>query len=731
LSSTVITLLISEFNILLTTFLALVAICGVISIVCERFRLKIFHRGGPFMRAFFIAVIIAFVAEIIFFNYKSYLKYFADGEFQTTEVSPRDSSIVLTTDSVVAKIIVNVNDDEVVASGLTFKNLDRRVTSVYVKPILFSKYEQVEIVILWTTEASTRRMKKTLYKGFPRDNFTAIQPHGKISELTIMFPGKIFFEDISQIAVNKRIPFYFSGLRLLVFSLLFFAIIISLKKELRARAAYFLFEYRFDPGSKKQRIVYAAVVAMLILYSWLCVYTTNSPQLNSPWHTAYSKYLVDAFINGRVDLDFGNPEKIAGAERPYDGAWLHKNGYKFDVDWTFDISLYKGKYYTYYGPVAAVLLYLPYKLITGNYLSHHGGVAVFATITVILLALLWRFLVKKYMPDARFAFYLLGFLALFFTSHLFIALRFPTIWTIVQVSSLTFTLAGVYLLLKSVENERISYVKLFFACLCLALVVGCRPNMLLASILVPVILWKRRSWKLAAFILIPYIMVAIPLCLYNYVRFDSIFEFGAAYHLGLGDGLVVNLLNPLGKIHRMFVTFVFYLFRVYTYSVHFPFVELVPTDDGFVTAQLGFSQYYNRSGGLINFPIVFCLLYILKKFQGMGRPKIFPLLLVFLIIAVINIVLYASFGVIVARYLMDCAVFIIIPALFCAYWWSDDETACVRPHSVRLGIVYVLFAASAFVGLCLSVTWYHAQPMYDPVLYRYLEYSLGIIERIV
>jgi len=254
-------LLISELNILLTAFLALVAICGVISIVCEKFRFKIFHRGGVFMRAFFVAVIIAFVAEIIFFNYKSYLKYFADGEFQTTEVSPQDSSIILTTDSVVGKIIVNVKDSVVVSGGLAFKNLDRRVTSVHIRPTLFSRYEQVEVLIGWTNEEGTRSFTKKLYKSLPHENYIAIRPCGKISELTIMFPGKILFQDISQIAVNRRIPFYFSGLRLFALSLLLFAVIIFLKKELRAKAAYFLFEYKFNLASRRQKFVCVFVIA--------------------------------------------------------------------------------------------------------------------------------------------------------------------------------------------------------------------------------------------------------------------------------------------------------------------------------------------------------------------------------------------------------------------------------------------------------------------------------------
>jgi hypothetical protein len=590
------------------------------------------------------------------------------------------------------------------------------------------------MLIRWTDEERSRYLMKRLYKGLPHENFIAIQPCGNVSELTITFPGTFFFDDISEIAMNKWIPFYFSGLRLLVFSLLFFAVIILLKKEFRAKAAYYMFDYKFDPTSKKQNFVYAFVVAMLILFSWLCAYTSISEGYSStPQNYQYSRFLVDALIDGRVNLDYGHPEKLLNAERPYDINWLLSNGYKLGVDWVFDISYYNGKFYCYYGPAAAVLLYLPYKLVTGNYLSHNAGISVFASIAVVFLALLWRFLVKKYMMNSRFAFYLLAFLALFFTSHLFAGLRYPTVWTIVQVSGLAFTVAGVYLLLKSIENENINYLKLFFACLCFGLIVGCRPNMVFASLLVPVVLWKRRSWKLAAFILIPFVMVAIPLCLYNYARFDSIFQFGQKYTLSVGDGAAAHLLNPLGRFHRMFVTFALYLFRVYTYSVHFPYVELVPTDGGLVTTALGFTQYYNGGGGLINFPITFCLIYMFKKFAGKNRPETFPLLRLFLIIAAIVLALFSIMGTMHGRYLMDCMVFVVLPSLFCAYYWINDETACVRMPNVRLGAVYVLLAVSIFVALCLSVTWGDVRPMDygDPILYRYLEYSLGVIERIV
>jgi len=727
--SSTIALMIRYFNITSTVIAAFFAICGVIAVFGKNSRLNVF-RGKMFWSAFCVASLIAFALEIVCFNYKHYLKYFADAEFHTTEVSPQNPLILLTSDTVTAKIWIDKNGNAINTSGVTFTNLDRHITSVFVPP-MFNNLKQFDIYIRWTDEESTRQIKKTLYKALPHENYAAIQPCGKVSELTIMFPKRVFFDEISQIAVNKQIPFYFSGLRIVAVSLLFFTVILFMYKPLRAKTAYYLFEYKFDPTNKKQNLIYVGLVIMTIIFSGICVYTSVSERFsNTASNFQYNRYLIDAFIAGRTNIDFGHPEKLLNAERPYDYYYLTTNGYERGVDWSWDIAYYKGKYYTYYGPVPAVFLYLPYKIITGNYMSYRTGVFAFAAIAVVFMALLWKFSVKKYMPNARFAFYLLSFLALFFVSYLYTGIRHPSVWLIVQVAGLAFIVAGTFLLLKSVDKENINHLQLFFACLCFALAVGCRPNTVLISVIVPIVLWKRRSWKLACFILIPYIVVAIPLCLYNYVRFDSVFQFGQKYCTSLINGTGIQLLNPLGKIHRIFVTAIFYFFRLHGYSLQFPFVDLVPPP-GFATAAFGFVWVYNSGGGLINFPILFCLAYLFKNIFNKDKPDGLRLSSVFVVIAIAMVIVYSVMGMFLARYLLDCAIFFVLPALFCAYYWCDDKLDGVYQNLTRLKVVYVLLAVSIFVGLFLFVAGSDHIDMhyYDPALYRYLEYSLGIIER--
>ena len=724
--SSVIAKFIGIFNMLAIIASVFFAVCGVAMILGKRFGLNIFG-GKMFFGAFCVAALVAFAAEFTVFNFQPYLKFFAGPELHTTGASPENPNIILTSDGTAAGVVTGTAGNSP-AIELTFKDIDREVTSLFAD-VVFRDDDVATIRIRWTDEIGVREVSKRLYKYLPHENHLSLQSGGKVSDLSITFLGNV---DLISVAVNKRIPFYFSGLRLLAVSILFFAIFILLHKKLRAKASYYLFEYKFDPANKKQNLIYAAAVAALIFFSWICVYTTPYEEhsfLGGLISQQYNKFLVDALIDGRTWLDYGTPEKLLGAERPHDVNWLVANGYEAGVDYVLDWVWHDGKFYSFAGIVPAVILYLPYKLITGNYLTYLAGVFLFTSILVCLLAALWRYYVKKYMPDSRFAFYLLSFLALFFAGGLLYALRAPYLNTVVQAAGLMFAAAGILLLHKSVENEKVNRLKLFFACLCFALIAGCRPNIIFAALLIPVVLWKYRSWKLVPFVVIPFVMVAIPLCMYNYVRFDSFFSFGRCI-ITYDMAAYQDLLNPIGTALRILVASASYLFLPFRYSLYFPFVEY-PYQDILLGTTLGAPIYRELGGGIINFPIVFCLFFFFRNVFRKEKTQAFPILSAFLIIAAIVIFLCSQVIGFCARYTLDFAIFIIIPSLFCAYYWCNDKYSVHRPKT-RLKVVYVLLALSVLIGLSLFVTGsgLSSHSPQDPALYRYLEYSLGILRNI-
>jgi len=772
--NTTIALLIRYFNILSTTVMAFFAIYGAIAIFGRRSHLNIF-RGSVFIQTFCVAALFAFVLESTVSNFPHYLKYFTGSELHTLEVSPNDSTIILTSDGTIAEKYSAIKKDttarDTAASstfgaingvngidgtgnsgvtsaaasfkkadsihfsgyGIKFKDLNRRVTSIYIDPV-FDTTDWINVVISGTSEAGDFGKGQTICKGLPHTNYISIQLCGKTSELNVEIYGTTRTGAV-QIAINKQIPLYFSGLRLIVVSLFFFAVILFVYKPFRVKIAYLLFDYRFDPSDRRQNIVYILAVISLILFSWICAYTSVVEDMIQA--KQYNKYLVDAIIAGRVNLDAGSPEKLLKAEHPYDIRWLNESKkYKTGVDWFGDWVYYKGKYYCYFGVVPALMLYVPYNLITGNYLSNHGGIFIFAALSIILLARLWRFLVKKYMPNARFMFYLLSFLTLFFASGWFCPLRFTRFYSIVSSAGFMFVIAGILLLFESIEHdEKPDRSKLMLASACLALAVGCRPNLLFASLIVPVILWRYKLWKHLPLVAIPYIAAAIPMCIYNHVRFGSIFDFGTHYNMTNLNLAAHSLLDPIGKIINVFNISLSYLFTVNHYSFFYPYVDCIPQHTRFFWT---ITRFYDKGCGMINFPIVFCLIFFFRSiFRKENRSDTFYISATFLIIAAILIFVNSWMVGHSGRYTIDFAFFIILPSIFCAYYWCDGGVnggigvqASVNqiPIRIRQKVVYVLLAFSIFVGLFLFATTVTNDVTPDnAAMYHYLRQSLILL----
>jgi len=730
-------------NVVLVCFAALAAFLGLIVIAARGSRFNVL-RAAPLLSAFCVAAVAAFVLEATVFNWGSYMKPFGGPEVRTSDVSAENPGAVLTTNGTPAVIVEEAGDAKAGLAGVFFTDLNMKVTSVYVE-LDFGNTEAREVHLAWMDERYyANGFKKTLNKRVPRDNCIPLRPYGKVKSLKVMFPVAAEGEDeivIESIALNKAIPFYFSGLRLFAVSFLLFAALCFLKKDARARASRLLFECKFNPADKKQNLIYGGAVGFLILFSFVCVYTSyNERYMDNPVHQQYNKFLVDALIQGRTWLDYGTPQNLLNAERPYDNDYRIANGYKFNSDVMWDWAWYKGRFYCYFGAVPAVMLYLPYKLVTGSYLSNFAGVWFFTAASAVLMALLWRFCVKRWMPNAGFVFYVLSYLTLFFASGLFAQIRFPRVYSIVRTSGLMFALAGILLLLSADKGDKLNRVKVFFACLCLALIAGCRPNMIFVSLLVPAVLWKYRSWKLLPYVAIPYAIVAAPLCFYNYVRFESIFEFGVSYMLTAVDVTHDVLLNPIARAVKGILIAAAYLFTPNSFSLWFPYVECYapPADFGIMPGLVG---GVGSVAGMVNFPIVFCLLYLFKSkgWKISGKEDIgINLIVTFIVIGAVIVAVNSFIMGLSVFYTNDFAFFFLLPSLFCGYHWTaavggegrvSPAITNVRSKE-RAAVVHILLAASISVGLFLCVSGLGSQAPHDPAVYRYLECSLGFFRSV-
>ncbi len=298
-----------------------------------------------------------------------------------------------------------------------------------------------------------------------------------------------------------------------------------------------------------------------------------SPYWNgeNPGHRVQYEQLAESFLQGRIDLDYGDMDpRLLEMENPYDP----KARAELGVEYHWDHAFYNGRYYMYFGVAPVLLLFLPYRVVTGTPLTTYHGTQVFTALFIGgMLALLW-FLAKRFFRDMP--------LSVFFS--LWGAFSLMSVWycsaapaqyctaissaLCVEVWSLFFFAQAVW----GGHREGPSLALGTLGSLLGALAFGCRPTVALANLLaVPLFAYyvrgKRLGWRLlgqTALVLLPYVLVGAGLMAYNYVRFESPFEFGQSYQLTVADQSAYGSLFSqvsLGRLVKETVKNFFYVAR--------------------------------------------------------------------------------------------------------------------------------------------------------------------------
>ncbi len=375
-------------------------------------------------------------------------------------------------------------------------------------------------------------------------------------------------------------------------------------------------------------------------------------------HESYN-LVVEGFRSGHVWLAEDVPGPLLRAPNPYDFATYRQF---LGPPWNLiDLSYFKGHLYAYFGVTPAVILFWPYRALTGGWLHQAHAVLAFCILgyclSVGLAAAAWR----RYLPEvgswaAAAAALLLGSVT---TIPVFLvrAGLFE-----VSISCAYFlTMLSLVALWNSWHRRAGRSLWLAAASLAYGLAVGARPTLLFgASVLfIPVAasVWSRgaRIPLLRQFLaaLIPISAVGAGLAAYNFLRFGDPLQFGHDYQLSgnnvfgtksfgpafLWDNIRLYFLEPL-RWHR-----------------GYPFVwEPVcpPLARGHLPVEFFF-------GTLTNLPVLFAAALVPLAWAGRGKgagpstagPS--AVLLVLFLAGAVPICLYAGAT---SRYLLD-----FIPAL--------------------------------------------------------------------
>lgn len=260
--------------------------------------------------------------------------------------------------------------------------------------------------------------------------------------------------------------------------------------------------------------------ASAFLYFWLMDF-----RLQTKEPTGFYSLQTKGFLAGQLALPVAPSPMLALATNPY----LGSENRKYRI---LDLSYYKGKYYSYFGVVPIVLLTLPWKLVTGKFLTEPGATALLAVLlNTLTLAILLRAR-RLYYPRVRPYIWIAAYAACTLGNYTSIHLVGINAGTVAQMGAYCCLMALILALTGAGSSLGATTRALAWASFAAGLAVGCRPSFLpILGALLPTV-WRglqnhpRARLKLAVAVVLPFASILAALLIYNRARFDSFLEFG-------------------------------------------------------------------------------------------------------------------------------------------------------------------------------------------------------------
>lgn len=408
----------------------------------------------------------------------------------------------------------------------------------------------------------------TSYGDIEALQYHRLHPYGEVEKLCVNFNvSDGCYVEIGEVELEARVPFQVKPLRVMILLLVAGFIYLFLPGSE-------VYEQVPDCKNKKQLGVVLGILAVNITLILVLVKVNPAFSGDLRWDHHYQYHrLAESILQGHVWLDYEDAGALETLENPYDFDLRRDTG----VSEHWDTAYYEGKYYVYFGIVPVLLFYLPYHMLTGLAFPTWAGVFLSMTGVVTGAFYLVYQLLKRWFSDTSFGHYLLFALTLANgTGAITLSLR-PDFYTLPIVLALAFSLWGLGFWLKAslIWEKKKVWGYLLIGSLCMALTAGCRPQFLMGSFLIFPVLgaellrkWGKEGWKKAAAVAVPYVVVAAGLMVYNYVRFDSPFDFGANYNLTTND--MTRRGFYLGQIGEGIFQ---YLFQLPLITTSFPFVR--------------------------------------------------------------------------------------------------------------------------------------------------------------
>ena len=592
---------------------------------------------------------------------------------------------------------------------LNLRDVDVDIRNLYVDVRAFLDGEPVDEITLSLSldDDGTSQMfttpSRNIFSSVPRSGYIPLQSMGVSHKLMISLTADADELRILSIRANVPQPMEFSPLRVLV------CLALGLMGYY-CRPSSALYAIAMRKGSRRQALLALLLVAALSLGFAAVVmnyYPDGDPSLSyarsAPQRNSQYQRLARQLAEGKVWLAEEPPAYLLAMENPYDTVLRQQQQAATGESYLWDTAFYNGRYYVYFGVVPVLLMYLPYYLITGSDLSNLAVMAVMAALFIAALFVLIRKLCFRYAGGGSFLTWLLLSAMTCFGCGLIVLVTYPTVYTVPILCALLLTACGLSLWLGALEKDRLCPCRLALGSLCMALVAGCRPQMLLFSFLALPLFWdevfkkrsllalkKRPLFNTLCFAL-PYIVVAAGLMYYNCIRFGSPFDFGANYNLTTNDMTVRGF-----NFERCGTAVFNYLIQMPSYTSAYPFLQ----ESGFNTGYMGVNIYEPTYGGVFFAqPFVLLSLMLYKRRGQLRKNRAYAAAMLLFVSGILVALVDAQMAGILHRYFADFTLMFYLAALILFAVWHRDAADPVRR---RLnGLLFGCTLLSAFRALCI------------------------------
>lgn len=700
--------------------------------ITTRFRNKAFESRGRILhvlKCLLAILVVAYCLEAFVFNFNHY----ASQGYNTINMKNQVTLSETENEQFRASSINHT---------LEFTNLNTEVHNIKIDFSDGQPAQNVDITIHFTDEAHKTYFDSTEYTaGVPtvkvatncdESEYINLNTAGLVGNLKIEITG----EDIQYpilidgVYINAEIPYRFNFTRFLLA-----AGVLALAYVLRPRSSIYRCYIVEQPLKSKICIVLTVAVELWLVTSflflgsnlvgvatssynsgsWDGVSLVNTFEVGGDNAQQYAE-LAKSMADGKLYLEEEPPDWLKSMDDPYDKGARDELQKSTGEAYLFDVAYYDGHYYVYFGVVPVLVFYLPFYLLTGANFPTAIGVLVAALAFILgCSALLDRF-ARYHFKKVSLGLYLLLQMPLVFCCGILYLVKFPTFYSLPIMMALAFSVWGLYFWMRGRAAGERAAGWYFAGSLCMALVVGCRPQLTVLSFLAFPLFWRpfitkrhimtKQGALEFACLIAPYVIVLAGLFWYNSARFGSILDFGANYNL------TVNDMTKRGwSVGRLAPALFAYFFQPPNVTGVFPYIQAVNFD----TTYMGQTIKEVTFGGIFAcLPFLWILPFARRildlRIRQRATRTIAGVIVVLISMGVIVALLDAQMAGILQRYYADFSFLFLTAAVLLAFIVNEnlpyESTARTVFMRVLAALVVVSLVYSLLLCFVAETGWY-------------------------